>query len=557
VPTNAPAVAQPPAPKLTFNKDIAPVVFEHCSVCHRPGQAAPFSLLGYADVKKRARQIAEVVGKRFMPPWLPEKGVAEFEGDRSLQPEQIELIRRWVADGAEEGVPADLPAPPKGQEGWMLGKPDMVVQLPQPYNLAPEGKDVYRNVVVPIPTTERKIVKGVEFIPGNWKVMHHAFINIDPTRVSRHLAEKENPPGFDGMALPETALMPSGQTMGWQPGKVPSFSRDGMGWVLETNTDLVLQLHLHPSGKPESVQPSVGFYFTEREPTNAAFRVNLNPLLIDIPAGQSNYVVEDQYLLPIDVDLLSVYPHAHYLARRMEGYAVFPDGRRQELLLIKDWDFNWQGDYRYAKPIFLPRGTTLGMKFTYDNSAGNIHNPSHPPKRVKYGLQTTDEMAELWLQVLPRIPYERALLARSFFGHLAEGSIAYNEGVVRDNPNDAEARLKVGRGKVFLGELPAALEQFQAAVKAEPKYDKAWYELGFVYLAMKQLDEAQRAFEQVVKLNPDDYQAQGNLGNIYIQKGELTQAETHLRAALRLNPDDKVAQGNLELVLRSKAGSAR
>ena len=175
-----------------------------------------------------------------------------------------------------------------------------------------------------------------------------------------------------------------------------------LSWELRPNTDLVLQLHLHPSGKPEQVQPSVGFYFTGEPPTNTPFRLNLNPLTLDIPAGASDYSVEDNYRLPVDVELLGVLPHAHYLAKRMEGYAVLPDGSRHDLLLIKDWDFNWQGDYRYAHPVHLPKGTTLAMRFAYDNSSKNVRNPNHPPRRVRYGLQTTDEMAELWFQVLPR-----------------------------------------------------------------------------------------------------------------------------------------------------------
>jgi len=544
--------SSPSSAKLSFNKNIAPIIFERCSFCHRPGQAAPFSLLTYADVKKRARQVAEVTGKRFMPPWLPEKGYGEFAGDRSLPAEQIETIRRWVAEGAEEGAAADLPPAPVWPSGWTLGEPDLVVKLPRPYTLAAEGKDVYRNVVVPIPTTERKIVRGIEFSPGNWKVMHHAFVNVDPTRVSRRRAEKQNPPGFDGMGLPETATMPAGQTLGWQPGRVPEFSPDGLGWVLETNTDLVLQLHLHPSGKPEEVQPAVAFYFCKQQPTNTAFRINLNPLLIDIPPGERNYVVEDKYLLPIDVDLLSVYPHAHYLARHMEGFALLPDGHRLELLLIKEWDFNWQGDYRYAKPIFLPRGTTLGMRFTYDNSAENIRNPN-PSKRVKYGLETTDEMAELWFQVLPRLAYERVLLTQSFLGHLAEGSIAYNESVVKEDPKDAMARVEIGRARLFFGDAPAALEQFRAAVAADPNSDKAWYELGFLYLNLKQMDSAKQAFERVLQLNPDDYQAEGNLGLLYMQQGDAQRAEKHLRSALRINPDDPVARGNLDSVLNSRS----
>lgn len=547
------AAAQPAATNdLTFNKDIAPIVFEHCSICHRPGQAAPFTLLSYADVKRRARQVGEVVGKRFMPPWLPEKGYGDFADDRTLKPEQIATIQSWVAGGAPEGNASDLPPQPVWTNEWTLGKPDLIVNLPQPYMLPAEGKDVYRNVVVPIPTTERKIVKGIEFLPGNAKVVHHAFVEVDSTRVSRRLAEKQSPPGFDGMSLPETAQMPGGQTLGWQPGRVPEFSPDGLGWVLPTNTDLVIQMHLHPSGKPEQVQPEVGLYFTQQEPTNIAFRINLNVFQIDIPAGNSNYVVEDKLVLPADVDLLSIYPHAHYLAKRMEGYALLPDGRRQELLLIRDWDFNWQGDFRYAKPMFLPRGTTVAMKFSYDNSTQNVHNPNQPPKRVRFGLQSTDEMAELWLMVLPRVPEQRSLLGQGLAMHLAQVSLDYNEGLLRENPYDADAHLKAGSARLAFGQLTAARDHFRAVIRSDPGNDKAWFEMGTLYALTRQTDEAQRAFEQVLRLNPDDYEAEGSLGNICLQKGEFSKAEAHFRAALKLNPDDEIARKNLEAVGRLK-----
>jgi hypothetical protein len=546
--------AQPAATNtLTFSKDIAPIVFEHCAYCHRPGQAAPFSLLSYADVKKRSRQVTEVVGKRFMPPWLPEKGYGEFVEDRSLKPGQIDAIQKWVANGAPEGNAADLPLQPTWADEWTLGKPDLIVKLPQPYLLPAEGKDVYRNVVVPIPTSERKVVKGIEFLPGNPKVMHHAFVEVDVTRVSRRLAEKQNPPGFDGMALPETAQMPGGQTLGWQPGRMAEFAPDGLGWVLQTNTDLVIQMHLHPSGKPEQIQPAVGFYFTRSEPTNTAFRINLNVFSIDIPAGNSNYVVEDKLTLPADVDLVSIYPHAHYLAKRMEGYALLPDGRRQELLLIKDWDFNWQGDYRYARPVFLPRGTTVAMKFTYDNSAGNIHNPNQPPKQVRFGLSSLDEMAELWLMVLPRVPEERKSLGQTLGMHMAQVSLDYNEGLLRENPYDADAHLKAGSARMALGQLNAARDHFRAVIRSDPGNDKAWFEMGTLYSLVRQTDAAERAFEQVLRLNPDDYEAEGTLGSICLQKGDLDKAETHFRAALRLNPDDEVARKNLEIVAGLKA----
>ncbi len=531
---------------LTFNKDIAPIMFKHCATCHRPGQSGPFPLLSYGDVKKRAKQVAEVVQKRYMPPWLPEKGVVELAEDRSLTAEEIGCVEKWVASGAREGDPMDLPPLPKWTAGWQLGTPDLIVVLPQAYDLAAEGRDVYRNFVVPIPVSERRFVKAVEFLPGNWKVVHHAFINVDSTRFSRRKAEKEKPPGFSGMQLPETVRMPAGHFLGWQPGTRAYAAPDGLAWVLEPNTDLVLQLHLQPSGKPELVQPSVGLYFTTQAPTNMAFRLNLNPLIIDIPAGKKDYVIEDEYMLPIDVDLIAVSTHAHYLGQRMEGYAEFPDGKRKELILIKNWDFKWQGDYRYEKPIFLPQGTTLHMHFTYDNSAENPHNPHRPPQRVRYGLQTTDEMGELWFQVLPRNARERNILARDFYGHLGQVTIRYNEYVLQENPNDAQAHTGVGRAQVFFGKVAEAMDHFERAIKADPKYDRAYYELGYVFLQRNQLPEAQQAFEKVVGLNPDDYEAHGSLGVIALRRGDLNGAQRHFEAALRVNPDDAIARGNLE-----------
>ncbi|MDB6065323.1 MAG: Tetratricopeptide 2 repeat protein [Pedosphaera sp.] len=538
---------------FSFNKDIAPIIFENCSGCHRPGQSAPFNLLTYAEVKKRAKQVAEVVEKRYMPPWMPERGHGEFADERGLSPDQINIIRQWVTEGAIEGADVDLPSLPNRTEGWRLGAPDLVVKLPQPYTLSAEGKDVYRNFVFPIPMSERKYVRAVEFLPGNWKVVHHAFINVDPTRFSRRRAEKENPPGFDGMMLTETARMPGGQFLGWQPGKVPHFSPDGLGWTLEPNTDLVLQMHLHPSGRQELVQPSIGFYFTDQPPTNTAFRINLNPLIIDIPAGAKDYAIEDSYVLPIDVNLIGVSPHAHYLAKKMEGYADPPHGTRRDLILINDWDFNWQGDYRYAKPILLPKGTKLAMHFTYDNSSENVRNPNQPPKRVKYGLQTTDEMGELWFQVLPSNPWERDVLARDFYSHLGKITIDYNEYVLKGNPNDAEAHTRAGRARLYFGQLPEALNHLHAAIQANPSYDRAYYELGFIYLRQNKLPEAREAFENVVRLNADDYEAQGSLGAVYLQQGDLNQAESHFKAALRINPDDEIAAKNLERVLKAKS----
>jgi len=429
--------------------------------------------------------------------------------------------------------------------------------MPQPYTLRGEGKDLYRNFVFPIPVSRRKYVRAVEFLPGNWKVVHHAFINVDPTRLSRRRAEKETPPGFDGMQLTETARMPGGQLLSWQPGKIAHTGAEGLSWVLETNTDLVLQMHFHPSGKPELVQPAVAFYFTEQPPTNMAFRINLEVFKIDILAGAKDYTVNESYTLPVEVALLGVLPHAHYLGRRLQGVAVLPDGTRKDLLLIKDWDFNWQGDYRYQKPVLLPKGTILAMQFTYDNTADNARNPNHPPKRVRYGLETTDEMGELWFQVLPRNAAERTRLEEDFYYYLVRHTLDYDQFLLTENPNDAMAHVRVGTAQLHLGQVQDAFKNFQLAIRADPKCDAAFYQLGFILQRMNKLSEAQLAYEEAVRLDPDDYQAQGSLGYLYLVKGEFDKAEARLKAALQINPDDDVSRKNLEQLAQARAKATK
>ncbi|MEO8427774.1 MAG: tetratricopeptide repeat protein [Verrucomicrobiota bacterium] len=530
---------------LTFRKDVAPILFRNCATCHRPSQSAPFSLLTYQEAKKHARQIADVTARRYMPPWPPEPGCGNFADERRLTVDHIGIIQQWVAEGAIEGTQSDLPAPPTWSESWQLGQPDLVVEMSQSYTLPDEGKDVYRNFVVPIPVSSTRYVKGVEFRPGNARVVHHAFINIDETRQSRRLAEKQNPPGFDGMDLPESALMPGGQLLGWQPGKVPSMVSEGLSWILKPNTDLVLQMHLHPSGKPEMVQPAVAFYFTDQAPTNVPFRIKLARFDFEIPAGVENYLVEQTYVLPVDVSLLRVLPHVHYLGKDLQGYAIVPTGEKQWLIRIKDWDFNWQGDYKYAQPISLPKGTRLIMHYTYDNSTNNVRNPNRPPKTVRHGLQTTDEMAGMVLQAVARNSEDRSRLAKDYFEYFVGVSMDYYNYRLRINPDDGEVHTKLGRALASKGQTSEGIAHLLSAVRINPNDDKAHYELGYVYLAQNHLAEAGQEFQAVIRLNPDDYQAFGNLGLICLTEGRLTDAQVYLETALRLNPDDPVARKNL------------
>ena len=547
-------VPEDPSRPLTFHKDVAPIIFDHCSTCHHPGEAAPFDLLTYADVKKRARQIADVTGRRLMPPWLPEPGYGEFVGQRSLKTEQIRLIQRWVEQGANEGNSSDAPPPPTWREGWQLGQPDLVVQLPQLYTLVAEGKDVYRNFVLPIPISERRYVRAVEFLPGNAKAVHHTFMLIDPTRDSRRRDDLDAEPGFPGLHTPPTAQRPAGHFLSWQPGKIPSADDADLAWTLEKDTDLILQMHFRPTGKPERVQPSVGFYFTPRRPTRTPFKIGLWTHAIDIPAGATNHVVQETYVTPVDLDVLRVLPHAHYLGKQLRGLATLPDGRQQWLVRIPDWDFNWQGDYTFTQPVFLPKGTTISMTYAYDNSTNNTRNPNQPPQRVQYGVNSSDEMAELWLQVLPRNPGDAAILEKDFQPRVFNSNLSYNQYLLGLDPNNPKAHTEIGKAHLFL-ERPAQAEPYlRRAIELRPGDDEPHYFLGLLFRMTGRLTEAKPEFQAAIHANPDNSKAHGNLGLILFQEGNLADAELHLQSAVRINPEDVIAREGLESISKTRAG---
>jgi len=538
---------------VTFNKHIAPVIFTQCSGCHRPGQPAPFSLLTYADVKKRARQIAEVTAKHYMPPWLPEPGYGKFVGERTLTPQQIDLIQQWVAEGASEGEASDLPPTPKWPDGWQLGKPDLVVTMPEPYLLQPEGKDVYRNFVVRTPNTETKYVRAIEFNPGNGRVVHHTFIRFDRTPESRRRDEQDPGPGFSGLHTPSSAEAPPGHFLSWQPGKRPSKGSDALAWTLAPGTDLVLQMHLQPSGKAESVQASVAFYFTGKPTTLLPFKLGLSSYAIDVPPDKSDYFFEEHFQLPVDVDVISVLPHAHYLAKELQGFATLPNGTRQWLFLIKNWDFNWQGDYEFVHPVPLPKGSVLTMHYVYDNSTNNVRNPNHPPQRVRYGLQASDEMGEMWLQVLAHNTNDLATLEKAYQPVVMRMALAYNQFMLEKDPRDARAHSELGKIAFFQGKNAEATGHFRAAMESQPDYDEPHYFLGLMARVQGRAPEARAEFETALRLNPQNYKAHGNLALMCMEQGNLNEAEQHFQSALRINPADTLARDNLAQILKAKA----
>ena len=427
---------------VTFNRDVAPILFEHCVACHREGGIGPFSLETYAGARERAERIAAMTAARDMPPWLPEPGPEPFAGERRLPDEAIETLRRWSEGGAPEGDRTALPEVPRFAAGWQRGEPDLVVTMSEPYVVPESGRDIFRSFVVPVPTERDRFVEAMEFLPGNHEVVHHAVVLVDAVRSARHLDALDPEPGWAGMQA-GLAESPDGHFLGWTPGKTSLEVPDGLTWRLPRGSDLVLQLHLLPRPDAAPVRVQVGFHFGEA-PTGTSTRLRLGAKAMDVPAGEEHYRIRDAYRLPVDVELVGLYPHAHYLGKEMRAWAAFEDGRRRSLLHIPDWDFNWQAEYRFARPVSLPAGATLAMEFRYDNSAENPQNPHHPPRRVLYGPESSDEMGDLWVQVVPRREADLAALKLDFARKETAARLAGYRFKLDREPGGREGPLRPG-----------------------------------------------------------------------------------------------------------------
>ncbi|MBI3491515.1 MAG: tetratricopeptide repeat protein [Acidobacteria bacterium] len=540
-----------PQPGLTFTKHIAPIIWTRCAPCHRPGEIGPFSLITYADVKQRATLIATATSRRLMPPWKPVPGKGDFQDARRLTDRELQDLQQWIADGLPEGDAADLPPAPIWTEGWQLGTPDLIVRMPEPYTVRATGPDDFRTFVLPIPTSRPRFVRALEFHPGNARVVHHANLGIDRTRSSRQLDLKDPEPGYVGGMVPD-ARYPEGQMLGWTPGQAPHPSPPGMAWRLEPGSDLVAQLHLQPTGRPEPLQVSVGIFFTDEPPTRTPVGLRLGSETIDIPAGQREYVVSDSYVVPVDVEVVSVQPHAHNLARRMEATATRPDGTMRWLIAIDDWDFRWQDVYRYTMPFVLPKGTRLSMRYTYDNSSDNVRNPRRPPGRVVWGQNTTDEMGDLWVQVVPRAADTLPLLTQDFRRKArAEDLAAYTKLLDGElnNPlrHDAVAGLYLDDGQFDL-----AVTHFRRSLELNPVSPSTHYNLGYALSVRGKQEDAAAEFREALRLDPDYAQAHNNLGAVLQLLGKADEALDHYRRAVALRPDNIEARANLAQLLAAQ-----
>jgi mono/diheme cytochrome c family protein len=358
------------ATAVTFNKDVAPIIYKNCAQCHRPGEVAPMSLLNYKAARPWAQSIREKVATQQMPPWLADPHYGEFSNDRRLTPEQINTIVAWVDQGAKEGDPKDLPAQPAFTEGWNIGRPDAVFYLPEDYAVPATGVVEYKYFTVPTNFTEDRWIQAAEIRPGNRAVVHHVIV----------FSQK----GSDRRLL-----------VGYAPGEQPAVLGPGMGRKIPAGSDLVFQVHYTPNGSAATDRSYVGLIFTKTPPKQEILTRPVLNARFAIPAGDPDYKVESSYTFPDDSHIYSLMPHMHLRGKDFLFRLTYPDGTAKTILSVPHYDFSWQSYYILKEPVAAPKGTRLDCLAHFDNSEQNKYNPD-PKKEVRWGDQTFEEMMIGW-----------------------------------------------------------------------------------------------------------------------------------------------------------------
>jgi hypothetical protein len=368
---------------------VAPILNANCVSCHRTGEIGPFALERYEDAKRWAANIVEVTQTKRMPPWKAVPGHGDFVGERRLTDAQVKTLKAWADAGAPAGDLKQTAPAPRFAQGWMLGQPDLVLKMPQPWTVEADGKDLYRCFVLPTNLAQDVDVTAVEVRPGNKSVVHHVLIYVDTQGRARQKDAAE--PGFGYTSFSGPGFTPDGEMGGWAPGNLPRHLPDGIGRPLPAGSDVILQVHYNPSGKQEQDATQIGLYFAKKP---VAKRLRTFPVVapVNIPAGEANHKTRATFPIPFDAQAITVMPHMHLLGRTIKMDVTAPDGATRPLIAINDWDFNWQDTYTYQQPVRLPKGGTITLEATYDNSTSNPRNPHSPPQPVRWGEKTTDEM---------------------------------------------------------------------------------------------------------------------------------------------------------------------
>jgi Tfp pilus assembly protein PilF len=536
-------------------------------------------------VALRGPLIARAVATGYMPPWLPEQGAETFVGARRLPDDERTAIVRWVEQGMPRGAAAPDNRLTQGEALDPDGEPDLVLGVDTPYAVPTDGHDVFRNFVLRVPLDRARYVRAVRIEPGDSRAVHHASLGVDRSRTARRLDAVTADPGFPGM-LSGGAASPPGHFIGWAPGRQTYRSPPGLAWRLDAGGDLVLQVHIMPTGVAGLARPRIALFFTDEPPTARAVLVRLGSTDIDIPAGAHRHVVEDTFQLPVGVRVLGISPHAHFLAREIESVAMLPDGQRVPLVTIRAWNFRWQDDYRYAVPVKLPALTRITTRVVYDNTSMNPANPHTPIQRVVYGPSARDEMGDVWLQVVPDSApdagrLERVLALRELTaqtkGYARLASSMPEDPLPRftlatlymqaNRPTDAVKELDrvislapsltvafYTRGVALqrAGRLTEAARDFRAALAGDPNYAEAEHALGHVRVAEGNRRAAEGHFTKAVALWPEFADGWNSLATLRATNGAVEDALDAYRRALAISPDHREALNNLGILLAGR-----
>ena len=401
--------------KITYAQDIAPILQKNCLSCHRTGDVGPFPLENYEHAKQWASSIKDYTARRLMPPWKATPGYGDFHDSRYLSDVELAKIAAWADGGTPPGDLKRAPKPPTMTPAgdWELGKPDVVLQPTRPFRLEAEGRDVYRDFTLPMDFKEDRYVSAFDFQPGNRAIVHHIIAYIDVT--GKTAAAKDNAAKDNKDAEPGWSVSGGGSGIedddwgsGWAPGMNPRLLPPGVAVKIPKGAKLVLQVHYHKSGKPETDQSKVALYYAKGPVEKVLKTAALGNVLFALKPNETNQQVKASMVIPFDAKIWAVMPHMHMIGKEMKVWAVLPDGTEKPLIWVKNWEFNWQMGYRYKEPILLPKGTRINLLAAYDNTMGNPNQPSNPPKLVTFGEQTTDEMCFAFLGFTMETPVKTA-----------------------------------------------------------------------------------------------------------------------------------------------------
>ncbi len=408
--------------EITYTQHIQPLLSANCVECHTAGGIAPFALDSYRTASRRARMMGVVAADGVMPPWQAEPSYRRFRDERTISGRQIAMLRRWAESGKAMGDEAFALPEREITRGWPLGEPDAVVTMEEPYGLPASGDDQYRRFVMKSPFAEPVTVVAVGFKPGDPRVVHHANIFYDATGAARKRDAAEPGPGYDAFGkqggMESTLEWDTEGTGigGWAPGADGYRLPADTGMRLPPGGDIMVEIHYHLSGRETTDQSSIAFYLADEPVEHFVDGLIMGSLDVNIAPGDSDYLRHIYMDVPVDMQLVDMFPHMHYLGTEMWAEATTPDGDTIPLVHIPDWDFRWQNFYQFPEPQTIPAGSRIDAWFRYDNSADNPDNPTIPPKPVKWGWQSTDEMLEIWMTTIYTGPRDSRRLQRASLG---------------------------------------------------------------------------------------------------------------------------------------------